>query len=139
MSRTSALICLLICTFGDLPRASRAAPPAPITSALYDFPVGLASPSSAVSAGLVLSDRWLGEEPAGNPAAAPHRTVVIAPALVRVSRQDIAADNRHFAQQAAFVDVASASFGLDMNRFGVSGYVFQPVLRREAIAFERNI
>ena len=46
-----------------LPRPVAADPPALFASSLFTFPGFGVNPASATSAGLVLADRWLGDDP----------------------------------------------------------------------------
>lgn len=110
---------------------ARAAAPPPVDSNVFAFPGAFAMPASAASAGLALSDRWLGLDPAANPAARPARGVVLAPLGLRTSRQDLAADNREFDEQFGYVDFASGSLSLPFGRHAVTLYAWQPALRRE--------
>jgi hypothetical protein len=113
-----------------------AQPPSPLDVArLYAFPGALPGPASAVSAGRGLSDRWLGEEPFDNPAAAPARGVTVAPVLLRVKRQDLPADYRNYDESAGFLDVAGGCLSLPVRGIGVALYAYEPVLRREDAAF----
>ena len=116
--------------------AARAATPTPLDiGKLYPFPGALAAPASAVSAGLGLADRWLGDEPFDNPAADPARGVLAAPVLQRVKRQDLPADYRNYDETAGFLDFAGGRLALPLRGFGVTLYAYEPVLRREDVAF----
>lgn len=118
---------------------SRAEPPAPLaTAGLYPFPGALPGPASAVSAGLGLSDRWLGDEPFDNPAAAPTRGVMVAPVFQRVKRQDLPADYRDYDEIAGYLDLAGGWLSLPVRGVGVTLYAFEPVLRLEDAAFTRE-
>jgi hypothetical protein len=134
MIRTLVCVCVLV----GLPAVARPQLPEPLDPAVFDFPGSVPAPSGAATAGVALADRWIGDEPAGNPAVPPRNAVALSPALVRVSRQDLAADNRHFEQQAAFFDVAGASISVGLRRVGVHLYVEQPVLRLESQRFQRG-
>src|SRR2546426_11760406 len=100
-----------MCLVAGVPATSWAQPPDPINSTLVGFPGAASGPWSAASAGLALADRWLGDEPIGNPAAALPRAVSVSPLLLRSSRQDLRADNRRLDEQAAFFDAAGGWFG----------------------------
>jgi hypothetical protein len=114
-------------------------PPPPLSTSLFSFPGFTLSPGSAVSAGRVLADRWLGDDPFCNPAAAGPVAVALSGAMLHVSRQDLRAGNRNFDETPAFFDGAGFSAFLPaLGRFGASLYAFQPVLRREANAFTRG-
>ena len=110
--------------------------PAPLDIArLHPFPGALPGPASAVSAGLGLSDRWLGDEPFDNPAAAPARSVMVAPVYQRVKRQDLPADYRNYDETAGYLDLAGGWISLPVRGVGVTLYAFEPVLRLEDEAF----
>lgn len=121
---------LLTVLMAALPCAAAQAP-SPLRPDRFAFPGDVAAPASAISAGLALADRWLGEEPFDNPAAAPQAGLLLAPVLQRVSRQDLRAKNRNFAEQSAFFDGAGARLAFPVGRLGVSLYAHQPVLRLE--------
>ncbi len=112
--------------------------PSTIAPGLYAFPGGHTSPGSAVSAGLALADRFLGDEPFANPAAARASTLSLSPALLRVSRQDLRADNRNYDEQPAFFDAAGGWFGWARGPVGLTLYGYQPLLRLEDNAFNRG-
>lgn len=99
------------------------------------FPGALRHPSSAVSAALALDDRWLGDAPFDNPALLPQRQIVVSPAMVRVSRQDLRANNRNMDETPAFLDLAGAWAALAIGPVATFAYLDQPVLRLEASAF----
>ena len=104
---------------------------------LFYFPGGNASPASAVSAGLALADRWLGDEPFDDAAGALRTAVSLSPLILRTSRQDLRADNNDYSETSAFFDAAGgyAAFAPRGHAWGVAAYVSQPLLRREEIAF----
>jgi hypothetical protein len=110
--------------------------PAPLLEAawLYPFPGAFPGPASAVSAGLGLSDRWLGDEPFDNPAAAPARGVMVAPVFQRVKRQDLPADY-DYNEIEGYLDLAGGWLSLPVRGVGVTLYAFEPVLRLEDAAF----
>jgi len=115
---------------------SRAEPPAPLDVArLYPFPGALPGPASAVSTGLALAGRWLGDEPFENPAAAPARGVMVAPVFQRGKRQDLPADYRNYDEIAGYLDLAGGWLSLPLRGVGVTLYAFEPVLRLEDAAF----
>jgi hypothetical protein len=101
----------------------------------YGFPGALPGPASAVSAGLGLSDRWLGDEPFDNPAAAPERGIMAAPVFQRVKRQDLPADYRNYEETAGYLDVAGGWLSLPVRGIGMVLYACEPVLRLEDEAF----
>src|SRR6185436_6039873 len=72
-----------------------AAAPPPLSNPVYGFalPGDYATAANAASAGLALSDRWLGESGYENPAASSRQGVEISPLFQRVSRQDLTARN----------------------------------------------
>jgi hypothetical protein len=127
-----------LCAFVLLATAldAGAQPPAPLDiGKFYAFPGSLPGPASAVSAGLGLSDRWLGDEPFDNPAAAPARGVMVAPLFQRVKRQDLPADYSNYNETAGNLDVAGGWLSLPVRGVGVTLYAFEPVLRLEDAAF----
>jgi len=122
-----------------LSRPAAADPPPLFDSSLFTFPGSTANPASATSAGLVLADRWLGDDPFANPASDPGLGAALSGTLLHVSRQDLRAGNRNFDETPAFFDGAGLAVGLPARgRFGFSLYAFQPVLRRETNAFSRG-
>jgi len=115
------------------------AAPTPLDPALFAFPGSVMAPASGTSAGLALADQWLGDDPFSNPAVAPGTRFVGSPAMLRVSRQDLRADNRNYDETAAFFDGAGVAIGLPrLGRFGAALYAFQPVLRFEESAYSRG-
>jgi hypothetical protein len=120
------------------PPAARSALPTPLDPTIFDFPGSNPGPFSAASTGVALADHWLGDDPAGNPAARTRSAIAISPVLLRVSRQDLAAENNHFDQQAAFLDAAGAELSQGAGSWGIAAYLYEPVLRREDNAFERG-
>jgi hypothetical protein len=116
--------------------SAHADPPPPLSFGLFSFPGALPSPPSANSAGVALADRWLGEEPSGNPAIAPGFRVVLSPTVLRVNRQDLASHNRNFSETSAFFDGAGFTIGLPpLAGFALALYGYQPVLRFEDTAY----
>ncbi|MEK7330175.1 MAG: hypothetical protein AAB113_05165, partial [Candidatus Eisenbacteria bacterium] len=70
---------------------------------------------------------------------APGLRVIASPALLRVSRQDLRADNRNYDETPAFFDGAGLAVGLPARgRLGFALYAFQPVLRFEDNAYSRG-
>lgn len=110
---------------------ARAQLPVTITPDLFPFPGTHHSPGSAVSAGLAIADRWLGEEPFDNPAASRPSTLALSPMILHVSRQDLRADHRSYEEQSAFFDAAGGFFSLQRGRLGLALYGYQPVVRLE--------
>jgi hypothetical protein len=115
-----------------------AQPPTPIEPELFAFPGSFAAPASARSASLAMADRWLGDEPFENPAAPATNQLVISPALVRVSRQDLRAGNRSYDETPAFLDGAGLAGGMSTGAWGLWAYAHQSALRLEDNAFERG-
>ena len=114
-------------------------PPSPLAPSRFAFPGASVAPPSAASAGLALADRWLGDEPFFNPAMAAGLRLTASPAMFRVSRQDLRADNRNYNETAAFFDGAGLAVGLPgLGRLGFALYAFQPVLRFEDAAYSRG-
>ncbi len=113
--------------------------PSPVGTALFAFPGSPDQPGSAASAGLAMTDRWLGDEPFWNPALRARSTVRLSPLLLRLSRQDLRKDNRSFDEQPVAFDAAGLwlSFPLAPVTIGVYGY--QPLLRVEDNAFQRGV
>ena len=122
----------LACLFALLPAPiARAAAPPPLDGDRFAFPGTVAAPTSAISVGLALADRWLGHDPGDNPALVPWRGVLVAPQALRVSRQDLSAGNREFTQRLAYVDLASASLVFPVRGLLIALYAGQPALRLE--------
>jgi len=105
--------------------------PVTIQPDLFPFPGSHLTPGSAVSAGVALADRWLGDEPFSNPAVARPWTLALSPMILHVSRQDIRADHRGFEETSAFFDAAGAYFAFKTGAIGVALYGYQPVVRLE--------
>src|SRR5262245_33859547 len=84
--------------------------PVTIQPDLFRFPGYHVTPGSAVSAGLALADRWLGDEPYSNPAMARPWTLALSPMILHVSRQDIRADHRGYEETSAYFDAAGGYF-----------------------------
>jgi hypothetical protein len=131
---------LLLLALGAIAMTGRSAgaqPLSPIAPALFAFPGGTVNPASGASAGTGGADRWLGDEPFDNPAAPAVRRVLLSPTMLRVSRQDLRADNRNFDDQEVFFDLSGAALGLGP-RVPVWVYVQQPTLRFEDYVFSRG-
>jgi hypothetical protein len=132
--RTSWLWLCAVVLLATAPDAG-AGPPAPLDADwLYSFPGSLPGPASAVSAGLGLSDRWLGEEPFDNPAAVPARGIMVAPVFQRVKRQDLPADY-DYDEIEGYLDLAGGWLSLPVRGVGVTLYAYEPVLRLEDATF----
>src|SRR5438132_3701360 len=95
-------------------------PPTPVNSPLFAFPSVHPGPGSARSAGVALADRWLGDEPWGNPAWADTARVALTGALLHMNRQDLAADSRAFDQQSAVFEAGGGLIGGAFGRFGLA-------------------
>jgi hypothetical protein len=135
----STAVALLCCVPAAVPAARAGAPP-PLSNPAYGFPLpgDFATPGNAASAGLALSDRWLGESAYENPAASVKQGVEISPLFQRVNRQDLAARNRSIDQTQGFVDAAgvSLSLPLPLKHWGLVLYAWQPVLRLEEQGYQ---
>jgi hypothetical protein len=131
MRRSSALLCALAL----LPAICHAQPPAPIHPAYFAFPGSMPAPASGVSASLALADRWLGDEPFGNPAIPAHSQVSVTPVFQRVSRQDLSAANRDFSDEGGYVDLAGASAAVKIRAVALEAYFTQSELRLEDNTF----
>ncbi len=115
---------------------AHASTPPPLTPAgRFTFPAAATSAGDAVSAGLARSDRWIGITPFDNPALASGRSVVLSPLAMHGNRQDLSAANREFEQTFALLDFAGASLTVPIRAVSVSVYAWQPVIRREEVAF----
>src|SRR6476661_1064517 len=123
---------LLSSALALVPAAHAGAPP-PLTNPAYAFPLpgDFVSPVNATSAGLALSDRWLGESPYENPAAQVRQGIEVSPVWQRVSRQDLAAKNRDVVQTTGNPDLAGLSLSLPIHNWGLVLYGWQPLLRYE--------
>lgn len=131
-----ALAALLACLVAPGPAAAQ---PSPLNLGLFGFPGSVANPYSALSASVALADRWLGDDPCGNPAVAHANRVQVSPAMVRVNRQDLRADNRNYDESPAFFDGAAASVVVAVPLgLAASAFIAQPVLRLEDNAFTRG-
>lgn len=111
--------------------------PAPLSNPAFGFPLpgDYVAAVNAASAGLALSDRWLGTSAFENPAARLPQGLEISPLFQRVSRQDLSSENRDFDQTGGFPDLASAALSLPSGRWGLTFYAWQPVLRLEEQAY----
>ncbi len=120
--------------------AARAAAPAPLSNPVYGFPLpgDYVTPANAASAGLALSDRWLGESPFENPAAGVAQGIQISPLFQRISRQDLTSQNRDVDQNVGYPDVAGGALSLRFGKWGVVLYGWQPVLRLEQQAYSQG-
>ncbi len=127
---------LSLCALALVP-AAHAGAPAPLSNARYGFPLPGDYPAAAnaASAGLALSDRWLGESAYENPAATVRRGLEVSPLFQRVSRQDLAAKNRDLVQTRGYPDLAGLSLSLPTKHWGVVLYAWQPVLRLEQLGY----
>src|SRR5262245_28422237 len=108
-------------------------PPPPLGAQVFGFPVpgDYVTPATAASAGLALSDRWLGSSIYENPAAKLVQGVEVSPVFQRTSRQDISSVNRDFDQTFGYFDLSGFSLSLPSGKWGLVLYGWQPVLRLE--------
>lgn len=110
-----------------------------LAGSLFGFPGATGNPAAAASAGLALSDRWLGEDPFDNPAASLGFAAQASGALLHVSRQDLRADNRNYDETPAFFGASGLVVSLPQRgRIGLALYACQPVLEKESNAFSRG-
>lgn len=115
--------------------AASAATPPPLDPVRFAFPGGLVSPPTAVSAGLALADRWLGDTPFENPAAAAPQGLVVSPLGERVDREDVSAANRDFTQKQGYADFGGATLATRWRGWALGAYAWQPALRLESQAY----
>jgi hypothetical protein len=121
------------------PRPGAADTPSALAGSLFGFPGATGNPAGAISAGLALSDRWLGDDPFDNPAASPGFAAQASGALLHSSRQDLRADNRNFDETPAFFGASGLVVGLPQRgRIGLALYACQPVLEKQSSAFSRG-
>jgi len=137
-SPSRVALAALLALFLAAPGPAAGAPPSPLDSGLFAFPGAFDHPFSAFSASVALADAWLGDDPCGNPAVTGAGAIRVSPALVRVSRQDLRADNRNYDETPAFVDGASASIVGNSETIAGFAYVCQPVVRLEDNAYSRG-
>lgn len=133
---TPSVVALLLCALAPLP-AAHAGAPAPLSNPAYGFPLpgDYVAAANAASAGLALADRWLGESSYENPASRMPKGLEVSPLFQRVSRQDLASDNRNIEQTLGYPDLAGASLSLPGRNWGLVLYAWQPVLRLEQQAY----
>src|SRR5580765_7392101 len=107
--------------------------PPPLSNPAFGFPLpgDYVTPATAASAGLALSDRWLGKSIYENPAAIVPRGVEVSPVFQRTSRQDISSQNRDFDQTFGYLDLVGLSVSLPSRNWGLVLFGWQPVLRLE--------
>jgi hypothetical protein len=131
-SRAAALCAALGLALAGSAARAQSLPP-PLDNPAYGFPVpgDHVTPATAASAGLALSDRWLGASIYENPAASPLKGVEVSPLFQRTSRQDISSSNRGFDQTFGYLDLAGLSVSLPAGKWGLVLYGWQPVLRLE--------
>ena len=106
MRRFAFAITIMSAAFSSVPAAAQL--PVTIQPDLFPFPGYHVTPGSAVSAGVALADRWLGDEPFANPAMARPWTIALSPMILHVSRQDLRADHRGYEETSAYFDAAGA-------------------------------
>ena len=116
---------------------ARAAAPGALANPDFAFPLpgDYVSPANAASAGLALSDRWLGTTGFENPATSLPRGIQVTPVFQRVSRQDISSQNRDFEQVSGYPDLLGARLSWPAGAWGITAYAWQPVLRLEEFKF----
>ena len=109
------------------------APPPPLGDPTFGFPVpgDYVTPATAATAGLALSDRWLGKSIYENPAAIVPKGVEVSPLFQRTSRQDLSSQNREFEQTFGYLDLAGFALSWPARQWGLVLYGWQPVLRLE--------
>ena len=107
--------------------------PPPLANPAFGFPLpgDYVTPATGASAGLALSDRWLGRSVYENPAAIVPKGVEVSPLYQRTSRQDLSSSNRDFDQTFGYIDLAGVSLSMPAGRWGLVLYGWQPVLRLE--------
>src|SRR5262245_29465526 len=132
-SRAAALCAALGLALAGSTARAQSLPP-PLGNPVYGFPVpgDHVTPATGASAGLALSDRWLGASIYENPAASLPRGVEVSPVFQRTSRQDISSSNRDFDQTFGYIDLAGLSLSVPVGaKWGLVLYGWQPVLRLE--------
>jgi len=121
----------LLALAGSVVRAQTLPPPLSNPAFGFPLPGDYVTPATAASAGLALSDRWLGKSVYENPAANVPKGVEVSPVYQRTSRQDISSTNRDFDQTFGYIDIVGASLSLPTGKWGLVLYGWQPVLRLE--------
>ncbi len=133
LARAASLLLLALASLAA-PRAFAQIEPLP--SGFFSFPAAQPSPPSARSAALGLADRWLGDEPFDNPAAADAAGIAASPLVQHIGRQDLRAHNRDFSDTSGFLDFAGARVGARaMGAWTFAAYAAQPELRLEDNTF----
>lgn len=129
---STVILCAAALAISHSPARAQTPPP-PLGNPAYGFPVpgDYVTPATAASAGLALSDRWLGKSIYENPAAIVPRGVEVSPVFQRTSRQDISSQNRDFNQTFGYLDLVGLSVSLPTGQWGLVLYGWQPVLRLE--------
>src|SRR5262245_36160955 len=130
--RFRSMLLVFVLMSASVPFAE-AQPPSPLDPALFAFPGGSMNPPSGATAGLAGADQWLGDEPFYNPSTPAGRHVSLSPTMLRVSRQDLRADNRNYDDNPLFFDFSGAAVAIPGVPVWV--YVFQPGLRFEDYVF----
>jgi hypothetical protein len=133
--RTGRILPSLALALGVAVPSAWAQPSSILLPELFAFPGAVAGPPAAVSAGVGLSDLWLGDEPFGNPASRPERGLVLAPVFLRVSRQDLRGHSRDYSETSGYFDGAGGRLSWPLRGVGLSLYAWQPVLRHEDQAY----
>src|SRR6185369_5960593 len=106
----AAVLCAATLAIAGSPARAQTLPP-PLGSSTFGFPVpgDYVTPATAASAGLALSDRWLGKSIYENPAGIVPKGVEVSPVFQRTSRQDISSQNRDFDQTYGYLDLVGVS------------------------------
>ncbi|NOT32584.1 MAG: hypothetical protein HOP12_00265 [Candidatus Eisenbacteria bacterium] len=118
-----------------------AQPNPPLGSSVFAFPGWYSEAASGVSAGRSLADRWLGSDPATNPAISSSRWgVELTPVLLHSSRQDLRAANTDFDETSAFFDLSGLTLSGPLWKVGgqhldLALYAHRALARSENNAF----
>src|SRR5215471_779239 len=116
----------LLALAGSVVRAQTLPPPLSNPAFGFPLPGDFVTPATAASAGLALSDRWLGTSVYENPAANMPRGVDVTPVFQRTSRQDLSSRNRDFDQTFGYLDLAGLAVSLPAKQWGLVLYSWQP-------------
>lgn len=115
--------------------ATAATLPAPLSTGLFPFPAAVLGPADAASAGVGMADRFVGDEPFDNPAAATGLGFRLTPQIALTSRQDLHAANRELDDGGPVFDVGGARASAVVRGLSLSLYVSQPVLRTDNVSW----
>lgn len=131
-----AAACVLAALALLAPAARAQLPPVMVNASFgFPFPGDFTSPANATSASVALADRWLGSSAYENPAALVPKGIEVSPMFQRVNRQDMAAQNRDYDQIFGYPAFAGAQLSLPVRGWGLTAYVWQPVVRLEEYSF----